>query len=892
MAKGKKGKRWAAQQQRAAQQARSTRVKFWVDVEDGREFEQSITEAWAHVKGDDVVPVKVLETDGEHRVHLEALGEFATAMTREGIRRRKPLGKIFWDVFEKHGKVARRELILAQRKLDRAEANLVAMRDAKFTLRTDPEGREKIEAALKDHPNLAREIEIGKVDDEGYLLIHTSGPMAHALGRWWDEQDGPEGAVASVSVGETLKLIAAVRDAEREADATRKPQAVEIVVTDSGPHEVEVRINDERLMKEVQRVARLEGISPGEFVNRSVARRLLASGLTEAVSPEGHLRRGLQDIPPEKLREALDAAISLDSDPEEPAERAQVAVPQGDETVTVPIVGPNEPSLWMPTPTLRRFSQLARDDDEELALSEEDAARLDPNGRHIVSGAAIQQGRMRSGGMHHFVRAKMLLRFKGHTPKEPETRQVDMPLKQFGLLMEGLEVEVGRHAAIEQPTLRGGIKRPLWVGSHSFDRTWDMLNSLATLAVYYDRNRADPRLKEHDAWGDLLDASLSPRALIAMDALERMQRARVLAVEVDVFEGAPEWEDALEMWRFAETTRTPFDPLYLDLTAPGGLSPLISVPMIDGEGRRKRGKDNTVVLRGALMWHEGESLIITPVGWPQDMHERLGASERGKQYAAMPDAPFGADYAILGRVVVGGRTPAEPLEWVRVRPSTPGLDLTSILAQLQPASLFTETIDEPMVGRVDVLQAPHRTGADTEEFGGPEYEEELAVAWGKITMLAAARALSVLGMLEAMNVEMEDSRPVDKDQKRAAKRAEKRGWEINIAKTVLVRPSKTSLTPREDTGEHREYSHAFWRRGHYAYYPLGTRMADKLADENPRDNRLVNHPNKGLCRKVYRGPVIVGRTDADGNERKPIEKTRVWKREGRKRAQDPPAEAA
>lgn len=95
-----------------------------------------------------------------------------------------------------------------------------------------------------------------------------------------------------------------------------------------------------------------------------------------------------------------------------------------------------------------------------------------------------------------------------------------------------------------------------------------------------------------------------------------------------------------------------------------------------------------------------------------------------------------------------------------------------------------------------------------------------------------------------------------------------------ISKTVRIHPTRQTETRREAGGGKREYSHAHWRRGHFAHYPLGTRMADRLAETDA--TKLVDHPVKGLCRKVYRPPTIVGATGPDGEEREPVAKSYVW----------------
>lgn len=544
-----------------------------------------------------------------------------------------------------------------------------------------------------------------------------------------------------------------------------------------------------------------------------------------------------------------------------PGERDKVRIPLPDEpdgaAVEVPL-GEHR-TVWMPTGTLRRFSEIAFGDGLEKALNHEQRMSLAPEGRHLVNGAQIIQGRNADGILMHYVRARMHLKFLAGLDHEVE---VDLPMRQFGTFIDAIEARSGEHARMQerlparvQPR---GIEQPRWIGSRSFDSVWHRANEIASLAIFWSRNRSDRRFKEAGGWDDVQAAALGPRALVAIDALERMQQARVLAVDVDVFEGAPEWDDMADAFAWAEQARLPFDPLYLDLTAAGGLCPLV---IADTDNRR-----NLVVkLHGALVWHDGTELTVLPVAWMPDMTN--GHPNASGAYIGPTTGPRDAwgEWDFIGRVTFGGRPP-EGMTYRLMRPDNEALgNLATVPVYAAPGGL---------AGRVEVLHEIHYED-DADAVREPERVGQM---WANLALLCAGRVLSVLGMLEAMNVEVADPRPSNEDR-RTMKRAMKRGWPIEIAKTVMVRPSKhRDRERRDDEAERRVYSHAFWRRGHYAFYPLGTRMADKLAEENPGDNRLVNHPEKGLCRKVHRGPVVIGAEGEHGERRAPVEKTRVWRK--------------
>jgi hypothetical protein len=530
---------------------------------------------------------------------------------------------------------------------------------------------------------------------------------------------------------------------------------------------------------------------------------------------------------------------------------------QDGEEIRVPVMRnlKTDGSVWLPTPTVRLLSRLARESGEELALTEADVAKLAPNGRHIIAGAQIVQ-RRRDGRGHHYVRARMLLRVSEGKEEnsEPWIREVDLPVKQFGLLLEAQVADVDLHGELSggytwRPPNTPTIDKPRWVGSRSFDGVWEEASGLAAAALVWNDERKNIS-RDSDEWDDLVAIATDPRTLVSMDALERLQRAQVLSVDIDVFEGAPEWDDAREAWEFAQRANLPFDPIYLDLTAPAGLCPLIALPSSSG-----RTPIDVIRLHGALMWKGEGGLVVAPVGKP----EAITAAK---------------EWSVMGRCVYGGRTPSEPMEWARLKPSAASLgDMSTVMPVFRPDALFNGATDAALTGRVEPL------GVRVHEEPEPQHRiEELHEAWAKMVLLCASRALAILGMLEAINIEIAEPKPTNEDR-RAAKRAAKRGWKIRIAQTVAIKASKYQQNGDrpEGSGEKRVYSHAFWRRGNYAYYPLGTRIADKLAEENPADPRLVNHPRKGLCRKVFRGPVVIGRHDKEGRERRPITKTRVWR---------------
>lgn len=610
-----------------------------------------------------------------------------------------------------------------------------------------------------------------------------------------------------------------------------------------------VDILDETLLSEAEEAAATAGSSVEDLVENSVVRYCRESG------------KRAESLITQDVFLALTSELRVIAEVKDPAPGATMAFDDPDAgKIELPLLGDSRAPLWLPTPTLRQFSALAREKGEQLALSAEDLATLRPDGRHLISGASVA----RNAEGHHYVRADMMLaRLDG-----PQRWTVDLPLKQMGFLMEGLEAELAEETsaldALPRHELMGSVREPRWVGARSFPKLWTKCEKSARVALYFARYGA---VEEEPLRSEMTEAVHHPVTLIHMDTLERLQRAQVLAVDVDVFEGAPEWASPREAWAFADDCKLPFDPLYLDLTAPGGLCPIIEAQTLAsglGEELRALGgyelRDTTTwicALHGALLWHGADGqLVVVPVG-------RLDHDEEGRP----------GTFRILGRVVFGGESPEDVPTYLRLRPSDSTLNLSTVVPALRPESILGEALP----GRIEIPTTPP-SDAEVADEG-----QVLGIA-AQVAALGAGRALSVLSMLEAINVEIAQTTP-DRDEKRMLKRAAKRDWPVRIADTVQVRPTKYDPTPKDREGEaqKREFSHAFWRRGNYAYFPLGTRLADKLAEEAP--TKLVNHPQKGLCRKVYRGPVIVGKVGPDGREREAVVKTRVWRSEETKQAE-------
>jgi hypothetical protein len=277
------------------------------------------------------------------------------------------------------------------------------------------------------------------------------------------------------------------------------------------------------------------------------------------------------------------------------------------------------------------------------------------------------------------------------------------------------------------------------------------------------------------------------------------------------------------------------------------------------------GREQTLNLRAALCKKEGGYLRIAPFAWFEDAPHPPDDLGWRTDY----DVPGSVHFGLSPRLGDG-----EALEDVV------HLRLTSEEGLSAPSQMM---LTGPLLGQpgwVDLY-------CDLTSGAGAVDDQATEALWQAEAMIAATAACRVLSVIYALdstvNIELADSR-LGRQERRSVERTLRRGGDAMISKTVRIHPTRQSDARTAGSGK-REYSHAHWRRGHFAHYPLGTRMADRLAERDA--TKLVDHPVKGLCRKVYRPPTIVGATGADGEEREPVAKSYVWGSAAERRARAP-----
>lgn len=569
----------------------------------------------------------------------------------------------------------------------------------------------------------------------------------------------------------------------------------------------------------------------------------------------------------------------------------------------------NQGVCTLPTSTLRHFSRIARDEGLPLALDEDELAQFAVLARHIVAGTTVlstEDGR-------HFIRAHLICAARKRVIDSPgsgtyadaslvdadkdllhpdlppvleEIRQdwlasewlrrdpdgtwhwnlaaheieaavdewelrnmgepvqldADFPLRQLGLLIE---------AGQWKPLPDDGGQMPVHAGARSFESIWRRQSLLADAARVTGEAVNRRGAHREGTFAELMRPQIawSARAMMAPAFLGEMRVCRTVAVDLDVAEGLPDWQSPEEAWAYAQDAELPFPVTYFDFTTPGGFRPKVVL--------RSQGEENALTLRAALCKKEGGYLRIAPFAWFEDAEHLPDELRSRTDY----DVPGAVHFGLAPRL--GDGDDLEDVMHLRVS-SEEGLSAPSQMRMTAPL------VGQP--GWVDLYS--DLTANDADARGEDVDNVSLTQAEAMIAVTAACRVLSVIYALDStVNIELADAEP-SRPERRAVVRALRRGEDALISKTVRIHPTRQTESRRDDAGPKREYSHAHWRRGHFAHYPLGTRMADRLAERDV--TKLVDHPVKGLCRKVYRPPTIVGATGPDGDDREPVAKSYVW----------------
>ena len=499
------------------------------------------------------------------------------------------------------------------------------------------------------------------------------------------------------------------------------------------------------------------------------------------------------------------------------------------------------PDLAIPTVAFRSICSIARDDEMEMVLSEEDEKRLAPDGKHMLSAMR----RVVNEDNTDFVRAHVMMQMRDMPRGQPVDKYLDFPTRYIGMLLDATKARTRQAAAEEEPqkVWRWAGKKPTWAGSYSFDHVWQQAAAVASVA--YDH--PDKKPGEH---------RVPPRHLQAMSALSVLGDAHLVRVEPEQVSVLPEWDDLGNLWDYAQDVTLPFERIYLDFEGPGGIAPVFKMEAemkMDGHAitlTSPADRLHDILIRGALLYRDTAGrLAVTVVAWPTTW-----AMDRMVDLmAGDPRDPSWNEYEVAGTLTFG----AIPDELAQIENKVGEVSVylgdTGVFSKSFTAATTILTregvegfIQVPIDAR-DVVRASDRMTEDVRETLRSEKGISSFVGgWAVVVLAAAARTMAALSILEADEVEIVDA-PMEK---RVRDRAEKRGW--NISKIVRVRPRKQYVNKKPPSGEEAHYSHRFWVRGNTAHYPIGTMMADSRPDLCRPCHRC------GTCRRVKRPPCIKG----------------------------------
>jgi hypothetical protein len=513
--------------------------------------------------------------------------------------------------------------------------------------------------------------------------------------------------------------------------------------------------------------------------------------------------------------------------------------------------------MFLSTPTLMNLTKIAQTMPWcGRALDDDTLSRLSLTGKHLVLKAWKHTT---EDWKRENVRLHVALSLRGQETAMHQ-RTIDLPSRQFGILLGAIRPDVKQRdrEALEGLILPEGfgemMEEPRWAAGRSIPKAWqrcklgfDLLSHWQVEGEHMVEGMMLVTQMDREQAEEYTRFASSPRAVLAAAAFNSLGIAKLIVAE-------PEWvagiddnrPDTATVVKWAEDAHLPFPTVYFDFEGPG--ANLVSVPVeyVGPEGEHDTG---VVKLAGALMWREGADgdgpLNIMPIATPLNLHdERMDA----------------APYEPIGRLVLFGTEPADDMALASVH-------VDGAPSPMRIVTVRADSIDSDAVGRIETPLTPD---------GDPVHGDHV---WAQAVYAAAMRSLRVLYMLQgASNVELVEA-PLHSEGRRRKKRADKRGWPIEIGLMVAVRWKKKLYfrPPGMDENEGdvgRGYSHAFWVIGHPRYYPLGTRIADALAERGEAD-KLIEHPEKGLCRMVWQPPFLKGLHDPEtGIEREPVEKTR------------------
>ena len=460
------------------------------------------------------------------------------------------------------------------------------------------------------------------------------------------------------------------------------------------------------------------------------------------------------------------------------------------------------------------------------------AAKIEASGKHPLHDLT----RIHRDGQPDFFRCQVEAHLSdGGT----EFHVLDLTAKYVGTILqataEAARNKTGEASLTLEPQGRKRLKLvgsiPRWAGSVSYGPVAEHARRIADSGPMKIRSTDNP----------------ARQALSIIEA-SHLRDAHVIRVDPEQVEVLPEWESDQEAIEFGIDAQLPFETVYLDFEGVGGIAPHAGLDAYD----------SPLTITGALMFRQGtDILVVAPYGWAGP-REKIG--DRDSHYESPGWFMFDRDRLVAVTRDTGEiNHPAVADKEMLLDPDGTGA-LAATVATDYCIGAFLDEGDAPeeMKGLPGWAVLPFHRGLALEAWGKPEDEHSLMVErimwWSDLLWKLTKKAMAALSIVEAEEVELVEARMEKRDRKRAVKR----GWPI--ADQVVIRPRKRYNGDRPaPSGEEARYSHRFWRRGTYAHYPLGTRIADARPDLVKPCARIEG--NCGFCRRVWHPPTIVGPED-------------------------------
>lgn len=406
--------------------------------------------------------------------------------------------------------------------------------------------------------------------------------------------------------------------------------------------------------------------------------------------------------------------------------------------------------------------------------------------------------------------------------------------------------------------------KPHFEGTVTFDRVWDtnshFLNTIiqlqkAKVAALANGIDLDTHLGGGTNAFHVTDMMrMGGTARNAFHVMRAMQRAHPITVDPEQINVLPEWESIEDCVDYATHVRLPFECLFLDCELPTRSTRPSELPLFGDK----------LQFLGGLVAREGDMLILVPfirVLNRSDV-EIMQIDGGGVRTS---DNKIDVTYFSWGAVTFNLRdNPAASRQddmfdnstmFRESEAQTLGLDfkLWDIDLGWLRAQLAANNPEDPNNFKLNMdMDYPHDPNPCRVHLIPPtgEHPESRVAGLTSALFRGAGEMLKILYFLDTPNIELVDA-PLTRQIRRQAERSG-----AIIAKTIFVKHSQRRSAPTDhDDAEHLDYSHRFEVRGHWKYYPEGTRTADA------RPDLLRYVPGRGMCRKIWCPPFVKGPED-------------------------------